>query len=358
VQQLPLPDVDTERQDLAAHIIFEFLPALGRRQSQLRLRVFRPFTLPAWLQLTSTSSSTRGGSTGDKADSEGAAAAAASKAVAGSSPLLLQLPGLFRGAYGGHGIELVQLQLAAVPAADPSVAGDSSSATAAAAAAAFVADSRDEALQQRDGVILQGLTGSAGQTEAGPVSDDSSSTDNDAAEAVAGSAALAADELPDGIEQAEDEVWAAADEDEHSEGSQGHESATDSESSCSMDEQSCAAASEAAVQQEVLAASTAAAGAAAQVNRVEAAAATSAGAEREQPAQQQQLLLVGTKVQGDVNVPAGHVTFAFDLSSRSLQGAGQPLQLPSGVRSRVDLVKPGVRQLIVQVRGPTRVCVY
>jgi hypothetical protein len=239
VQQLPLPDVDTERQDLAAHIIFEFLPALGRRQSQLRLPVFRPFTLPAWLQLSSTSSSTFGGSAGDKADSEGAAAAAAaSKAVAGSSPLLLQLPGLFRGAYGGHGIELVQLQLAAVPVTDPRVAGDSSLADAAAAAAgAFVAESRDEALQLLDGVLLRGLTGLAGQTEAGPVSDDSSSTDADAAEAVAGSAAPAADELPDGFEQAEDEDWAAADGDEHSEGSQRYESASDSESSCSMDEQ-------------------------------------------------------------------------------------------------------------------------
>jgi hypothetical protein len=62
-------------------------------------------------------------------------------------------------------------------------------------------------------------------------------------------------------------------------------------------------------------------------------------------------------VQGDVNVPAGHVTFAFDASSRSLQGAGQPLQLPSGVHSRVDLAKPGVRQLIVQVRWTAGFCV-
>jgi hypothetical protein len=92
------------------------------------------------------------------------------------------------------------------------------------------------------------------------------------------------------------------------------------------------------------------------VNRVEAAAATSASAEKAQPAQQQQLLLVGTKVQGDVNVPAGHVTLAFDVNSRSLQGAGQPLQLASGVRSRVDLGKPGVRQLMVQVRELAGVC--
>jgi hypothetical protein len=71
------------------------------------------------------------------------------------------------------------------------------------------------------------------------------------------------------------------------------------------------------------------------------------GAQQQQ--QPQQLLLVGTKVTGDRNVPAGQVTFAVDLASRSTEGAGQPLQLPPGVHSAVDLGAAGTQPLIVKV---------
>jgi hypothetical protein len=84
------------------------------------------------------------------------------------------------------------------------------------------------------------------------------------------------------------------------------------------------------------------------------AAAAAAGTQQ----QQQHLLLVGTKVLGDVNVPAGHVSFAFDASSRSLEGAGSRLQLPAGVHTRVyvGVDQPGVRQLIVQVSRAGLMC--
>jgi hypothetical protein len=75
--------------------------------------------------------------------------------------------------------------------------------------------------------------------------------------------------------------------------------------------------------------------------------------QQQQQSQQQQphnLLLVGTKVTGDRNVPAGQVTFAVDLASRSTEGAEQPLQLPPGVHSDVRVNAAGTRQLVVKVR--------
>jgi hypothetical protein len=111
------------------------------------------------------------------------------------------------------------------------------------------------------------------------------------------------------------------------------------------------AAAAAAAQEEPPAAREAAAAAAAAGASPAGTAAAGAGAAAsplpQHPAQH--LLLVGTKVLGDVNVPAGRVSFAFDVSSRSLEGAGQLLQLPAEVTTRVDVNKPGVRQLRVQV---------
>lgn len=71
---------------------------------------------------------------------------------------------------------------------------------------------------------------------------------------------------------------------------------------------------------------------------------------RQQKQQPQQLLLVATKVTGDRNVPAGQVTFAVDLASRSTEGTGQPLQLPPGMHSDVKVNAAGTRQLVVKVR--------
>lgn len=77
---------------------------------------------------------------------------------------------------------------------------------------------------------------------------------------------------------------------------------------------------------------------------------TSRQQEQQQPQQAQKLLLVGTKVTGDRNVPAGQVTFAVDLASRSTEGAGQPLQLPPGMHSDVRVNAAGTRELVVKVR--------
>ena len=70
--------------------------------------------------------------------------------------------------------------------------------------------------------------------------------------------------------------------------------------------------------------------------------------------QSQQLLLVGSKVTGDRHVPAGQVTFAVDLGSRSREGAGQLLQLPAGVRTAVEVNGPGTRPLVLKVCGSFR----
>jgi hypothetical protein len=67
--------------------------------------------------------------------------------------------------------------------------------------------------------------------------------------------------------------------------------------------------------------------------------------------QPQQLLLVGSKVTGDRNVPAGQVTFAVDLGSRSREGAGNLLQLPAGVHTAVEVNGRGTRPLVVKVRA-------
>jgi hypothetical protein len=71
--------------------------------------------------------------------------------------------------------------------------------------------------------------------------------------------------------------------------------------------------------------------------------------EEEYAFQAQQLLLVGSKVTGDRNVPAGQVTFAVDLGSRSREGAGHLLQLPPGVHTAVEVNGPGTRPLVVKV---------
>jgi hypothetical protein len=65
--------------------------------------------------------------------------------------------------------------------------------------------------------------------------------------------------------------------------------------------------------------------------------------------QVQQLLLVGSKVTGDRNVPAGQVTFAVDLGSRSREGAGRLLQLPPSIQSDVRVNAAGTRELVVKV---------
>jgi hypothetical protein len=50
-----------------------------------------------------------------------------------------------------------------------------------------------------------------------------------------------------------------------------------------------------------------------------------------------------------VNVPAGAVTFAVDLCSRSTAGAGSRLVLPPGTDSDVQLNRAGMRQLRIKV---------
>jgi hypothetical protein len=71
--------------------------------------------------------------------------------------------------------------------------------------------------------------------------------------------------------------------------------------------------------------------------------------EQQSQQQQRQLLLVATKLTGDVNVPAGGVTFAVDLGSRSTAGAGSRLVLPPGTDSDVQLNRAGMRQLRIKV---------
>jgi hypothetical protein len=89
---------------------------------------------------------------------------------------------------------------------------------------------------------------------------------------------------------------------------------------------------------------------------------TTAAQEQQRQQQQRQLLLVATKLTGDVNVPAGAVTFAVDLGSRSTAGAGSRLVLPPGTDSDVQLNRAGMRQLRIkvsqhcQVAGPLLLC--
>ena len=78
--------------------------------------------------------------------------------------------------------------------------------------------------------------------------------------------------------------------------------------------------------------------------------------EEEGAFQSQQLLLVGSKVTGDRNVPAGQVTFAVDLGSRSREGAGRLLQLPPGVHTAVEVNGPGTRPFVVKVRASMFLC--
>lgn len=76
----------------------------------------------------------------------------------------------------------------------------------------------------------------------------------------------------------------------------------------------------------------------------------------QQQLQAQPLLLVATKVLGDRNVPAGQVTFAVDLSSRSTEGAGRQLELPPTVYSDVRMNGPDTRPLIIKVWGSEFKC--
>jgi hypothetical protein len=61
---------------------------------------------------------------------------------------------------------------------------------------------------------------------------------------------------------------------------------------------------------------------------------------------------VGRKVTGDLNVPAGKVSFVVDISSRSTEHAGEVLALKLGYDTDVALHKAGTRRLVERVGGP------
>jgi hypothetical protein len=63
-----------------------------------------------------------------------------------------------------------------------------------------------------------------------------------------------------------------------------------------------------------------------------------------------QWYLVGHKVTGDLNVPAGRVSFVVDGGSRSTEHRGEVFSLPEGYDTDVGLHRPGTCRLVEQVR--------
>jgi hypothetical protein len=247
---LPLPDV-RKFQVTPLHFRFflleEDIPADWRSNA-----VYTPFVPTPWLSPAAV------GTVPTAADDCLSQHAAAAAAAAG-------LIGLWRGTYGSHGVELVQLQLLPVPAGYQLLQQHGVT---------------DEALSG-SGVLLQSLL----RKPAFVVH-------------------------PDLLENLDLTSAAVEDADPHHQQQQQDMAVPDGPDSAEAAGSSCT---------------------------------------QEQQQQQQQLLLVATKVTGDRNVPAGQVTFAVDLGSRSTAGAGQLLGLPADIHCDVKLNAPGTRPFIVKV---------
>jgi hypothetical protein len=273
--------------------------SLADMRNSFATPVFMPLDLSSWLPAAPMQVTAAAGSQAAAASSSivtagaGALQPEVADACAAASAAAVSLAGCWRGTYGTHAIELVQLQLLLAPPgydmfAVEAAEGDVAAAAAAAAVDAAVVLAADNAVDAVPGVLLAGVAGLA--SGAGTVGN-----------------------------------LAAADADEHE----------DQQQACAVPETDGNMEGQQQQQQDP---------AAAVVEQTD--------TQERQQQQQRQLLLVATKLTGDVNVPAGAVTFAADLGSRCTADAGSRLVLPPGTDSDVQLNRAGMRQLRVKVRRP------
>lgn len=290
----PLPDVAQSPTIELIHFI-----TLSDMRPIFTTPVYRQLDLSPWIR---SSQHTLGGTAGVAAGSDSPEDV---NMLTGSA---LQLTGLWRGTYGSHGVELLQLQLLQAPPgydmfqvssnrntlqgdAAPAGADDigSGPATVAAALAA------DNASDGTPGVLLKGV---AGMTDARSSAD-----------------------IPTLYAELPMEAAAAA-------------AGPPGESLVVVYDNPAVAAGDAAQQQQ-------------QQDEGPDTAAAASSSQRQQQTPQQ-LLLVATKLTGDMNVPVGHVSFAVDVGSH-VPGGNELLQLSGTTDTDVSIHAAGTRQLRIKV---------
>lgn len=348
--QLPLPDVQgykLSHWDLHYYVEDMHIPAALRSQAE-----YVPFTPTTWL--------TAAGSPAPA----GPAAAVAQQPL----PAAAGLAGLWRGTYGMHGVELLQLQLLQTPAGYNMFQQHRLPPEPPTSVEECLPGVLLQSVLQRPGLRLHpGMLDMTAETETDGESESSWETASSGGVLGQGQGfgeqedREMADEV--GNEDAGMIVAGAQDVQDHQEavaagstaGYGGGESA-DGVGGTTATAAATAAAAAAAATLSAAGFDDAVMHSIGQSSAAAAAGASSSGTQQQQQQQQgdvlplpQQLLLVATKVTGDRNVPAGQVTFAVDLSTRSIAGAGQLLQIHHRMHSAVEVNGPGTRPLVIKV---------
>lgn len=324
---LPLPDVQQSPTIELIHFI-----TLSDMRPIFSTPVYRQLDLTPWLSSRSDprpSAWLCTGAPASRLDSPHPSAVAAHPSWVSScddTDLLvgsaLSMTGVWRGTYGSHGVELLQLQLMYAPPGydmfSSSSSGSSSDSTAAAS-----------------GATAGDIFGSV--AAAASVGGDASTVSEDVA------AAIAADNTSDGVPgvvlggvAGMTDASSAADRTRLYAELPGEAAAAGAPAESLVVVYDNPAAADAEQQQQQL------------PTHLDTGGVQSTVAAGSSSSRQQQLLLVATKLTGDMNVPVGCVSFAVHVGSQ-VPGGDEVLQLSAGADTDVMVNAPGTRQLKVKV---------